>query len=387
MDIKKLLSKAKIGLLSKDELVFFSSIILGVPHTADPKVKTAETDGLQVWYNPEFFCSLDKDEQEFLVGHEGLHIVLEHCTERAMGMDQELWNKACDYVVNLILTDAGLKMPKGGLLRQDFRNLSTLQVYRLLEQEEKENGKGSTPENKFGGAVIGDLQEVAPGDSAKREKIKEQVEDLVMRGKAMAEMAGKMPGNLPIDLQRLIDKVTKPEIPWQRVLQRFFNAMNKNDYSWRKPNRRYQALGMYLPSLYSPAMGPVDFAWDISGSVTDQIFNYFRSETYHVLKRFNPEYINVHQFHHKLAKTDRVRTARDLLKVQIAGSGGTRVDEVIEVFRANGSQALIILTDGYVNTQHIPNPGKPVVWCIYDNKNFQPPWGTVVHFKMPDADR
>lgn len=384
MDFQKLLSKAKIGLLSKDELVFFSSIILGVPHRIDNTTKTAHTDGQSISYNEQFFNSLNNDEREFLMAHEGMHIVFEHCTERALGMDPELWNKAADYVINLLLTSIGLKMPKGGLLRHDFRNMSTKQVYRQLEAEEAQNGKGSTPENTVGGQSLKDIKEPPANDQKTRKEIKEQVEELVMRGKVMAEMAGCMPGDLGPDLQRLIDGLTKPAIPWQRVLQRFFNAMNKGDYSWRKPNRRYQPLGMYLPSLYTPAMGPVDFAWDTSGSITDTIFNYFVSETHFVLKFFNPEFINVMQFDHVLRSTDKVRNARDLLKLEMQGGGGTHVDEAIAAFAKNNSQALIVLTDGYVNTHHIPNPNKPVVWCVYQNRGFQPPWGKVVHFEMPE---
>lgn len=384
MDFQKLLSKAKIGLLSKDELVFFSSIILGVPHKIDNTTKTAHTDGLSISYNEAFFTGLSSDEREFLMAHEGMHIVFEHCTERAKGMDPDLWNKAADYVINLMLTRIGLKMPKGGLLRQDFHNMSTLQVYRQLEAEESQNGKGSTPDNSICGQPLKDLQEPAQSDQKTRKEIKEQVEELVMRGKVMAEMAGVMPGDLGPDLQRLIDRLTKPAIPWQRLLQRFFNAMNKGDYSWRKPNRRYQPLGMYLPSLYSPAMGPVDFAWDTSGSITDEIFKYFVSETHHVLKKFSPEYITVMQFDHTLRSKDKVKSARALLNLEMQGGGGTRVDEAIEAFAKNNSQALIVLSDGYVNTHHIPNPGKPVIWCIYQNRGFQPLWGKVVHFEMPE---
>lgn len=383
MDFQKILSKAKIGLLSKEELVFFSTIILGVPHREDKSVKTAETDGLEIRYNAEFFEKLTADERIFLVAHEGLHIALEHCTERAVGMDPKLWNKAADYVINLILDNIGLKMPKGGLLNYDYRNLSTKQVYDLLVEEEGKNGAGSTPDNCIGGVAVSDLKEPAAGDKQKREEIKQTAEELVMRGKTMAEMAGQMPGELGADLQRLIDSITKPAIPWQRVLQRFFNAMNKSDFSWRRPNRRYQHMGIYLPSMYSPAMGPVDFAWDVSGSITDTIFKYFVSETHFVLKKFNPEFINVMQWDHKLERTDKVRTARDLLKLTMVGGGGTQADEVIAAYAKNNSQALIVLTDGYVNTHHIPNPGKPVIWCVYHNRGFKPLWGQVVHFSMP----
>jgi len=385
MDFQKLLSKARIGLLAKDEFVFYSSIILGVKHSIDNSAETAYTDGLNCYYNEEFFKGLSKDEREFLVAHEGLHIALEHCTSRSAGMDPERWNDACDYVINDILIRAGLKMPAGGLHDPQYRNMSTLQVYRLLEEKDKQNnGGGTSGGNQLGGKQLRDLKEPPTNDQKKREEIKQQAEDLVMRGKTLAEMSGQMPGELGPDLQRILDRLTKPVIPWQRILQRFFNAMQKNDFTWARPNRRYISQDIYLPSMLSPALGPIDFAWDTSGSITDKIFNYFVSETYHVLKRFKPEYVNVMQFDHVMRSRDKVRNMRDLLNLEMKGGGGTRVDESIEAFAKSNSQALIVLTDGYVNTHHIPDPRKPVIWCVYHNKAFQPPWGQVVHFEMPE---
>lgn len=388
MEFQKIMSKAKIGLLTKDEMVFFTHIILGCKHSIDNTEATAFTDGLNCYYNEEFFKSLTPDEREFIVAHEGLHIALEHCTERAQGMNPDLWNKAADYVINLILTRVGLKMPKGGLLREDFRNLSTMQVYRLLQEEEDENGKGSTPDNMFGGMPMKDLREPkGPHQTETRQEIKQKVQELVMRGKAMAEMAGKMPSDIGPDLQRLIDSILKPAIPWQRVLRRLFFAMTKGDFNWMRPNRRYHPMGIYLPSQYSPGLGPGAFGWDVSGSVLDRIFNFFVSETHHVLKGFNPDYIEVMQFDHILRSKNRVRSLKALLNIEMKGGGGTVIDELMESYAADQSRWLVVLTDGYIHNLHnIPNPRKPVIWAVYDNPGFTPPFGQVVHFKMPEDD-
>lgn len=386
MDFQKLMSKAKIGLLAKDEMIFFTHIILGVRHGIDNSEATAYTDGLNCYYNEDYFNKLSAEEREFLIAHEGLHIALEHCTNRSSGMDPELWNKAADYVINLMLTNIGLKMPKGGLLRHEFRNLSTLQVYRLLEEEEKENGKGSTLENMLGGGAMKDLRE--PSGSKKeetRQEIQQKVQELVMRGKAMAEMAGKMPGNVGPDLQRLLDSILKPQIPWQRVLSRLLFAMTKGDFNWMRPNRRYHPMGIYLPSQYSPGLGPGSFAWDVSGSVSDKVFNFFVSETHHILKKFNPDYIDVMQFDHELCSTNRVKNLKALLNIKMVGGGGTVIDEAMEAYGKSQSRWLIVLTDGYIAHLHsIPNPKKPVIWAVYGNPGFQAPFGNVVHFKMPE---
>jgi predicted metal-dependent peptidase len=386
MDFRKLMSKAKVGLLAKEKMIFFTHIIMGSKHLMDnsPNNQTAYTDGLNCYYNEEFFGKLTNDEREFLIAHEGLHIAFEHCTERAKGLDPDLWNRAADYVINLILTNVGMKMPAGGLCDPQYQNLSTLQVYRLLEEKGKANGSVGT----MAGCALSDLREPkGPKEQEIRQQIKQQVEALVIRGKTMAEMAGKMPSNIGPDLQRLIDGILKPAIPWQRVLRRLMFAMTKGDFSWAKPNRRYQPMGMYLPSQYSPGLGPGSFGWDVSGSVTDAVFNFFVSETHHVLKRFNPDYIDVMQFDDQLLSKERIRNLKALLKIDMRGGGGTRIDELMLSYSKDASKWLIVLSDGYIGYLHsVPNPGKPVIWAIYDNPNFIPPFGQAVHFKMSEDD-
>lgn len=381
-DFEKKLSKARISLLNKEKMIFFCSVVMSLKHYVDNAVQTAATNGIDVKYNSEWFCKLDKDEREFIIAHEAMHIVLDHCTERRKGMDPKLWNQAGDYVINLMLTEAGLKMPKGGLLDRRFKNMSTLQVYRLLEQDQQK-GKPQPQPNMAGGLPMDDLEEAS--NSEEVEQIKQHVEEIVMRAKIQCEMAGKPPGELGPDLDRLFAKLTEPMIPWQRYLRRFFNEMVKTDYTWSRPNRRYIADDIYLPSMNGHKLGRIDFAIDTSGSISDEVFTYFLSEIAFVLKAFKPESVGILQFDHRLRSKDVVTNVKSLLELKMKGGGGTQVQTTIEEFAKNGAQAMFILTDGYLNTHHIPDPGKPVIWCIFDNKSFIPAWGQVVHFNLPEA--
>jgi hypothetical protein len=64
----------------------------------------------------------------------------------------QLANMACDYVINLMITDENRDlfavMPKDaegnaiGLLDEKFRNMDTAQVYKILKQEQEESGGG-----------------------------------------------------------------------------------------------------------------------------------------------------------------------------------------------------------------------------------------------------
>ena len=47
-----------------------------------PGIKTAATDGKDIFYNPKFMDTLTYNQQIFTIAHEGLHIAFEHIERR-----------------------------------------------------------------------------------------------------------------------------------------------------------------------------------------------------------------------------------------------------------------------------------------------------------------
>ena len=157
-------------------------------------------------------------------------------------------------------------------------------------------------------------------------------------------------------------------------------SLSKDDYSWRKPNRRFISQGIILPSLYSEGIGKIDFAIDTSGSVSQEDFNRFISEIGYVFQRFNPKEIGIMQFDSVLQSNDKVVSMQDFMKLEFQGGGGTQIEPVLEAYKESSAKALIVLTDGYLYHGEELDPKKPVVWCIYDNPRFVPKFGTAIHF-------
>ena len=61
MDMKlaqKALDKAKVALMSKPDSVFFTTVCFSLKHVWDDSIPTAQTNGLEIRYNPEFFMQL-----------------------------------------------------------------------------------------------------------------------------------------------------------------------------------------------------------------------------------------------------------------------------------------------------------------------------------------
>lgn len=385
------LSKAKVKLMLKKDCAFFATLILQTPVywiSAD-EIDTAATDGKNLFFNPEFFLGLDPEERVFLILHEVMHNVYEHGIRRGY-RDATTWNEAGDYVINDELVQRGFKMPQVGLHDVGYRGMSTDEVYEDLIKNKNKGGSNKPtpwvdiqePPDQNGNGGHGGKQNNGIGGvpQPSAAEVEDHNKNLLTQATQQSKMSGDKAGTIPGNLERKLDDLLNPKLPWTAILAKFLFSMNKNDYSWRKPNRRFISQGIILPSLYSEGVGKIDFAIDTSGSVSESDFNRFISEIGYVFKTFNPQEIGVMQFDHILQGNDKVCSVQDFMKLEFKGGGGTRIEPVLDVFKNNDAKALIILTDGYLHHDEDLDPKKPVVWCIYDNPGFVPAFGTAIHF-------
>lgn len=56
----------------------FGSIVANSNFIAEAKIKTAYTDGKNIYYNPDFIESLTNDQQVFAFAHQICHIAFDH---------------------------------------------------------------------------------------------------------------------------------------------------------------------------------------------------------------------------------------------------------------------------------------------------------------------
>ena len=112
--LEKKLKKAKAQLIL--DYPFIGNIAFTLETMWDTSIPTACTDGEVIKFNPQFVDDMSDDEFKFLLAHECMHPMLEHCFRRG-NKDPYRWNQAGDYVINQILIDDGVgKMPRcGGL--------------------------------------------------------------------------------------------------------------------------------------------------------------------------------------------------------------------------------------------------------------------------------
>lgn len=119
---------------------FFGSVIANLKYVKDEEVKTAATDGDNIYYSEEFLSKLKPDEQVFVLAHETCHIVFKH-VDRRTSKEPVMWNIACDAVINALLESDGLPVLKDAVKIEGAINYDAEELYEKLRQRKEENEK------------------------------------------------------------------------------------------------------------------------------------------------------------------------------------------------------------------------------------------------------
>ena len=93
---------------------FFGMLILDVKFKLDTEEKTFSTDGTTIFFNPLFLEKITEEELDICLLHSIMHIVLKHPFREMNYANKELYNLACDIVVNsnILYSIGGLSTKK-----------------------------------------------------------------------------------------------------------------------------------------------------------------------------------------------------------------------------------------------------------------------------------
>ena len=89
----------------------------------DSRLPTAGTDGKAIFFNAQFMAERSPADRRFILAHEVWHCALGHF-RRQLGRDANLWNQACDYEVNQLLSVELGYCPRDALWDRRFQELS-----------------------------------------------------------------------------------------------------------------------------------------------------------------------------------------------------------------------------------------------------------------------
>jgi len=366
-DHHQALSKAKIQLMARPDSAFFTTVCFSLKHRWDEEIPTACTDGKEIRFNPKFFMGLSVEEQIFLLIHESMHVAYLHMV-RLMGRNMRKWNIAADYVINHQLIERGFKMPARGLHDPQYAGMSTEQVYDLLPENPTQECDMDIEHDEGGAGKTADDQ------------LSNDIQDILVRASIQSKMSGDKPGTVPGDIEIFLDRLLNPKLPWNRILQKYIQSFAKNDYSFRKPNRRFFPK-YHLPSLHGEKLINMAIAVDASASVSDEDFQVFVTEVNSILRMMKPEKITLVQFDTQIKSVDEVRNSEELMRVRFSGRGGTQIKPVIYWANENKPQLLMVFSDGEFRFRG-DSTKVPVIWVIHNDESFTAPFGKVLHYAI-----
>lgn len=365
------LSQIKIKLFLHKGAAFLASIMTQTKFVWSYYNDTAWTDGLTIGFNPEFWLSINDEARVTVLAHELWHIAYEHVlTNRRGDRDPEKWNIAGDHVINLMLENDGYKFTgiENCCKDRKYRNKGTDEIYTLLPDPPK------APQGGAGNGQAG--QKPLSGDVIMVSADKEiEVIGKVVQAVQAATM-GNQAGAIPGEILLAIDKFLNPKLPWRVLLRRFFTEQSREDFSWKRPNRRYDE---YLPSMNSDdGLTTINYYLDVSGSISDADILRFNSEVKFIKDEFQPEHLNLITFDTHIRDEYHFKQDEPFERIVVTGRGGTDLDPVAEHIINSQPNVAVIFSDMYVAP--MPSVGSiPVLWVVIGNPSATVPFGEMVH--------
>ena len=234
-------------------------------------------------------------------------------------------------------------------------------VFRLLQQQ---GGGGSgggegTDEHDWDGA-----EQLTEGE---KEALARDVDQALRQG---AILAGKMKGNVP----REVSDALTAKVDWRAALREFINSIcnDKDESSWRRPNRRWVSQDVYMPSSVSERVGRILVGADMSGSIGNEQVAQWLGEIKSICDSVRPEgidllYWDTEVCRHEKYDMDSLDTI--LTSTKPAGGGGTSPSCITKYMRDHkmNVECAVILTDGYVGNDWGGEWPCPVLWGITSN--------------------
>ncbi|MBQ7352577.1 MAG: hypothetical protein IJW54_01080 [Clostridia bacterium] len=399
---------------------FYGLLLMHMKFAIDEECETAYTDGYKIAFSPSFMDDLSDKELDFVLMHEILHVVLQHCI-RGKNLQQSRYNIACDIVVNSNILASNNFDRKSITLQKHGEAMhiapdnkegylyTAEEVYKMLPDDKKINpsSKGSSSmgdsdddnqDKGSGGYGLGRAKkklgrykegfdshdkwpQLEEADALLRDVWIKRLRDAETTITILERQNGR--GTIPACAKRLLNELKKPKLNW-RVMLNDFVQTEINDYSFSPPDRRFSESDFFLPDFNDSdeKIENVLFMIDSSGSMSDDDITNAYSELYGAISQFDGKISGyVGFFDAAIYEPLPFYKVNDILSIKPIGGGGTDFQIVFEYVHkhmaSNPPSCIIILTDG---DAPYPQPsvamGIPVLWVI-NNNHSTPTFGKV----------
>jgi len=169
----------------------------------------------EIYINPA--AALTEAETRFVMAHEILHAALRHDV-RCDWRDAYLWNIACDFVINLWLTEMNVgERPAGVLYDEQFKGQNAEEVYERIVTDMRIFRKLAT----LRGVGLGDIIGEPDGEPLPDTDLDAFYRRAISQGLEYHQGQGR--GYIPEGLVEEIRALAHPPIPWDVELARWFD--------------------------------------------------------------------------------------------------------------------------------------------------------------------
>ena len=379
---------------------FYGLLLMHMKYGLDAECGTAYTDGKVIRFDPKFLDELNDDELDFIMMHEILHVALKHCF-RGRELEKELYNIACDIVVNSNILLSNNMDTRTITLRSDGEAMhlapngkegyeyTAEEVYNMLQKnlgmnnaKLQSNGKTKNTTNIIDNHTKWqqiekneELEELWIGRLDEVSKTIEIRDSIINRE------------TMPAFAQRRLKELKNAQTDWREILIDFLHE-EVVDYSFMPPDRRFDDCPFFLPDFNDKDIKPENilFMIDTSASMKDDMVTAAYSEVKGAIEQFNGKLIGMLGFFDAVViEPVPFENEEEFEMIKAIGGGGTNFQIIFnyvkEYMTDNLPVSIIILTDGYAPfPKESEAMGIPVIWLL-NNEKVNPSWGEVARIK------
>ena len=353
--------KSRVKLLKNSP--FFGTILLHTEYELTDYIETAATDGSTLLINEEWMCSQTEDNFNGVLLHETLHMALCHIDRTKDLENLMLANIAADIVVNGIIKDNKISLPKEAIYDDDLKHLGVREIYSILKNKQDENE--SYISDKYGDDNVDEClkQDKSPAAGSEEPKVnnKSKWENIINKAKTISKM--KQAGVKGAGMARIFKELLDPTINWRDALYKYV-TQSRADFEGY--DRRFVHDGMYIDDIGGNKVHIAAFV-DTSGSVDEELLQNFLSELFFAVNSTRGTTGHLYYFDTELYPQGNIEDLDGVPKpVGLGGTSFVPIMEELNKISAENSHIQtvgIIYTDGFAPATW-KEPDTPLLWCI-----------------------
>lgn len=402
------------------------------------RYKTAATDGNNIYFDPDFFKSLNDEERLFLIAHELMHIKFQHMfrmtDENGNKREAHIWNIATDAIINANLARDGFTIKEGFINIPQALQFNSEDLYiKLLEEKRKQQNKANSndqcDEDQDGESQDGEGQsgkeqrkKAKNGQGESQDNFGDVMDDHTLWKKAFEEQENAGKSEQETADSKGKDNTTSSDFDEasefeknrqerEAIAKKFIEGLKEKGLGLGNIAQTFDNLGKATPvadwkvilrreiekteTLWTQrrSIAENNFAYrleendlddealtevmiDTSGSVDDNLVMTFLAQLKPLLQNSK---LKVGCFDGRFYGFKEIKTERDIKNFEIVGRGGTNFEEAVRNFSDKGEVNKIVFTDGYDTMNLSDRKYANIIWIVYENQKFKPAVGKVIY--------